>query len=145
MSSEPIAESLQKLPPKTPQREAELPAPERRGKTFIADEVVSIIARHAAERIEGIFRIGESSFRSLLSRFGRHHGVASEVGLREAAVDLEIVVEFGYPIRELAEELRAEVILTVEQMTGRRVVEVNVSVIDVHLPGTEQKRRRELA
>lgn len=145
MSSEPIAETLQKLSPKTSRADSELPAPRFRGKTFIADDVVSIIARHAAERIEGIFSIGESNFRSLLSRLGRHHGVESEVGLREAAVDLEIVVEFGYPIRELAEELRAEVINTVEQMTGRRVVEVDVSVIDVHLPGAETKRKRELS
>ena len=124
----------------------ELPPPAERGKTFIADEVVSIIARHAAEEIEGIHRIGESSFRTLLSRFGRHHGVAAEVGLREAAIDLEIVVEFGYPIRELAAALRTQVIDAVEQMTGRLVVEVNVSVIDVNIEtGERTPRRRELA
>jgi uncharacterized alkaline shock family protein YloU len=122
-----------------------LAPPESRGKTFIADEVVSIIARHAAEGIDGIHRIGQSSFRSLFSRMGRHHGVESEVGMQEAAVDLEITVEFGYPIRELAGALRAHVIDAVEQMTGRRVVEVNISVMDVHLEGRETSKRRELA
>ena len=116
--------------------------PGNRGKTFIADEVVSVIARLAAEQIEGIHRIGESSFRSILSRFGRHHGVEAEVGMREAAVDIDVVVEFGYPIREIANQMRQAVIETVEHMTGRSVVEVNIHVVDVHVPKPETRSGR---
>lgn len=140
-----MPEATTALETKKPTESNKLSPPEGRGKTFIADDVVSIIARHAAEGIEGIHRIGASSFRSLFSRLGRHHGVEAEVGMQEAAVDLEIAVEFGYPIRELARQLRRHVIEAVEQMTGRRVVEVNISVIDVHLESSDAGRRRELA
>jgi len=116
----------------------------QRGKTFIEDDVVSVIARVATEEVPGVHRIGESSLRAIVSRLGRHHGVDSEVGLREAAVDVEIVVEFGHSIREVAEEIRERVIEAVESMTGRRVVEVNIFVVDVHLPKLERKSRRQL-
>jgi len=120
-------------------------APARtRGKTFIQDDVVSVIARIAAEQVPGVHQIGESSLRAIMARLGRHPGVDSEVGLQQAAVDVEIVVEFGYSIRQVAEELRARVIDTVESMTGRQVVEVNVFVVDVHVPKVERKPRRNL-
>jgi uncharacterized alkaline shock family protein YloU len=118
--------------------------PRSRGKTFIQDDVVSVIARIAAEQVPGVHQIGESSLRNIMARLGRHAGVEAEVGQQEAAVDVQIVVEFGFAIREVAEELRARVIDTVESMTGRRVVEVNVFVVDVHIPKVERKPHRNL-
>ena len=120
--------------------------PRERGKTFISDEVVSVIARIAAEQVEGVYQLGESSFRTLLSRLGRSHGIDSEVGMKEAAVDISIVAEFGYPLREVAGELRERVINAVEQMTGRAVVEVNVHIGDIHVPrmDTRATSRRQL-
>lgn len=118
-----------------------------RGHTYIADEVVSVIARIAAEQVEGVHKLGSSNLRGLFSRFGkqaRHGGVDSEIGMKEAAVDIEIIVEFGYPIREVSEALRERVIDTVEQTTGRKVVEVNIWVVDVHVPQVETRPRREL-
>ncbi len=115
-----------------------------RGQTFIDDEVVSIIARTAAEQVDGVHRLGEASLRTLISRLGRSHGVDAEVGMKEAAVDVEIVVEFGYPIRKVAENIRSRVIDVVEEMVGRSVLEVNVYVIDIHTPAVESRRRRTL-
>jgi uncharacterized alkaline shock family protein YloU len=114
------------------------------GKTFISDDVVSIIARIAAEQVEGVRQIGESNLRGMFGRLGRSKGIASEVGLKEAAIDVEIVVDYGYPIKELAETLRRQIIENVEYMTGRRVVEVNVHVVDVYVPKTEKRARRQL-
>jgi len=119
--------------------------PERRGQTFIADEVVSVIARIAAEQIEGVHRIGEPSFRSFFPGGSRHRGVAAEVGMKEAAVDIEVVVDFGHPIREVTDDLRAHVIETVETMTGCRMVEGDIHVVDVNVPKQERKPRRQLA
>lgn len=116
-----------------------------RGRTYIEDDVVSVIARYAAEQVPGVYQLGESSLRSLLSRFGRHHGVEAETGLKEAAADIEIVVEFNYPIREVTEVVREQVVDAVEEMTGRKVVEVNIFVVDIHVPrSTASRRRREL-
>ena len=51
--------------------------------------------------------------------------------MKEAAVDVEIVAEFGHPIRDVAAQLRRAIVDGVEMMTGRSVVEVNVYVVDV--------------
>lgn len=115
-----------------------------RGKTYISDEVVSIISRIAAEQVEGVYKIGESSLRGIFSRLGRSPGIESEVGLKEAAVDVEIVVEYGYPIKLLADELRKAIIQNVEYMTGRKVIEVNIHVIDVYVQKVEKRAKRQL-
>ncbi len=121
-------------------------APARtRGRTHIEDEVVSVIARSAAENVPGVHRLGGSSLRGLLSRFQRSAGIESEVGFEEAALDIEIVVELGAPIRQVTQALRERVIEAVETTAGRRVVEVNVFVVDVHLPRIDHRPRRELA
>ncbi len=118
-------------------------APARtRGRTQIEDEVVSVISRIAAEQVQGIHKIGESALRGVFAK--RTHGVTSEVGTKEAAIDIEIVIEFGFPIRDVAEDLREQVINSVETMTGTRVVEVNVFVVDVYIPRTERRHRRDL-
>ena len=115
-----------------------------RGATFIEDDVVAVISRIAAERIPGVHQIGESALRTVLSRWRRSHGVDAEVGMEEAAADIEIVVEFGHPMRDVAQDVREQVIDAIESMTGRKVVEVNVFVTDVHVPKTGQRHRREL-
>ncbi len=114
------------------------------GRTHIVDEVVSVIARIAAEQVEGVYQIGDSSLRGVFSRLGRHGGVDSEVGQTEAAVDIDLVVEYGYPITKVAETLRHQIIKSVEYMTGRHVVEVNINVVDVHIARQERAQKRQL-
>jgi uncharacterized alkaline shock family protein YloU len=60
-----------------------------------------------------------------------------EVGERQAAIDLEVMVEYGVPIAELARAVRRNVIAAIEQMTGLEVVEVNINVNDVYIPGDD--------
>ena len=61
-------------------------------------------------------------------------GVQVEVGEKQAAVDLDLVVEYGASIVELARAVRRNVITAVERMTGLEVIEVNIAVNDIHLP-----------
>jgi uncharacterized alkaline shock family protein YloU len=61
-------------------------------------------------------------------------GVQVEVGEKQAAIDLDIVVEYGASIVELARAVRRNVITAVERMTGLEVIEVNIAVNDIHLP-----------
>lgn len=137
-----VSKSRNALPLKPSDREKLDQDPRHRGKTYIDDEVVSVIARIAAEQVDGVHQLGASNLRGMISRLGRKSGVEAEVGLKEAAIDLEVVVEFGYPIRDVAEELRSVVIETIEATTGRRVIEVNIFVVDVHIPQTEHRTRR---
>ena len=65
------------------------------------------------------------------------------MGERQAAVDLEIVTEYGVSIVEVSRAVRRNVIDAVEGMTGLEVTEVNVSVNDVHLPTDDSQGERE--
>lgn len=62
----------------------------------------------------------------------------------QEAIDLEIVVDYGVSITDVAGEVRENVISAVERMAGREVVEVNIMVSDVKLPNEEdeEKERR---
>ncbi|MFF4588197.1 Asp23/Gls24 family envelope stress response protein [Streptomyces sp. NPDC001388] len=125
---------------------------ETRGKTTIADGVVAKIAGMAAREIPGIHNLGGGmarAFGAVRERVpgggggGVSRGVKVEVGERQAAVDLDIVVEYGVPIVEVTADVRANVIGAVERMTGLEVVEVNISVDDVHLPDEEESEPEE--
>lgn len=58
-------------------------------------------------------------------------GVSVEVGSKEVAVDLDIVVEYGKDIPAIVESIKAIVFQNVDSMTHLRVVEVNVNVVDI--------------
>jgi uncharacterized alkaline shock family protein YloU len=66
-------------------------------------------------------------------------GVGVEVGETEAAIDLDIVVDYGVSIAELGRSVQRNVKQSVERMTGLRVVEVNVAVDDVYVVGAEDQ------
>jgi len=67
----------------------------------------------------------------------RTQGVSVEVGQREAAVDLTLVIEYGESIPQVSEAVRTNVIKRVEGITGLSVTEVNIAVNDLYFPGDE--------
>lgn len=116
------------------------------GRTSVADVVVSKIAGMAAREVTGVHSLGGSTARAIGAlreripggRVNVQQGISVEVGDRQAAVDISIVAEYGVAIHELAEAIRRNIILSVEEMTGLQVTEVNVTVHDVHLPEDDE-------
>ena len=115
-----------------------------RGETTIDDGVVSKVAGIAAREVAGVHELGGGAVRAIgavTQRVGigdeRTQGVSVEVGEREAAVDLSVVVEYGEPIPRVADALRANVINRIEGLTGLSVTEVNIAVNDLHFPGDD--------
>ncbi|WP_328890766.1 Asp23/Gls24 family envelope stress response protein [Streptomyces sp. NBC_00316] len=115
------------------------------GSTTIADVVVQKIAGLAAREVPGVYELGGGAARAFGAVKGRipgasasaGQGVSVEVGQKQAAVDLQMQVEYGVSIPELAKDVRNNVIDSVEQMTGLEVVEVNIGVNDVHIPADD--------
>lgn len=116
------------------------------GRTSIADTVVSKISGIATREISGVHDLGGGTARAVGaireripgSRTNLSQGVGVEVGERQAAVDLDIVAEYGVSIADLATAIRRNVISSVERMTGLEVTEVNITVHDIFLDdGTE--------
>jgi uncharacterized alkaline shock family protein YloU len=111
------------------------------GKTTIADTVVSKIAGIAAREVHGVFALGGSASRAVGALRDRipgasvNHaqGISVEVGEKQAAIDIDIVAEYGVSISDLAAGIRRNVIGAIERMTGLEVVEVDITVHDVHL------------
>jgi uncharacterized alkaline shock family protein YloU len=122
-------------------------APATRGRTTIADGVVEKIAGMAAREVPSIHALGGGLARIMGAvrdmvpggRTSVTRGVKVEVGERQTAIDLSLVVEYGFAIIDATGEVRENVIAAVERMTGLDVVEVNISVTDVHLPDEEDE------
>jgi uncharacterized alkaline shock family protein YloU len=102
------------------------------GSLTLSEEVVATIAGLAAKDVDGIFSVGKTPFMN----FGDNpkRGVGVEVGKTQAAFDLDIIVEYGHDIREVAKALRVKTAAEVSKMAGREVVEINVHVVDIKLP-----------
>lgn len=112
------------------------------GRTSIADSVVEKIAGVAAREVSGVQSMGRGAARAFGTIKERlpggsgpsvAQGVKVEVGERQAAVDLDLVVDYGVSIPDVAQAVRDNVISRIERMTGLEVTEVNVSVDDVYL------------
>ncbi len=115
------------------------------GRTSIADTVVSKIAGIATREVSGVHDLGGNTARAVGalreripgSRSNMSQGVNVEVGERQAAIDVDLIAEYGVSIAELASGVRRNVIGSVERMTGLEVTEVNITVLDVHLDGDD--------
>jgi uncharacterized alkaline shock family protein YloU len=120
-----------------------------RGLTAIASVVVTKVAGVAALEVPGVHTLGGGASRAIgavTQRVGfgdeRTQGVTVEVGEREAAVDLTLVIDYGESIPQVAQQVRDNVIKRIEGITGLSVTEVNVDVDDLYFPGEEPEERR---
>jgi uncharacterized alkaline shock family protein YloU len=118
------------------------------GQISVAENVVQKIAGKACREIAGVHAMGTSGSRTFSSLRERipgssgpnvAQGVGVEVGETEAAIDLDIVVEYGVSIAELGRSIQRSVKQAVDRMTGLRVVEVNLAVDDVYLPADNDR------
>ena len=120
--------------------------PAERGRTSIAVGVVEKIAGVAAREVDGIYALGSGArgFGAVRERVpgarpNAGKGVKGEVGEKQAALDIDLIVEYDVPIHKVAASVRSHVIEAVERTTGLEVVEVNISVNDVHLPSDQDE------
>lgn len=101
------------------------------GTIRIADEVVGIVAGMAATEIPGVAGMSAGLVGGIAEMLGKKNlakGVKVEVGEKEAAVDLYVIVEYGVRIPDVALKVQENVKRAIESMTGLDVVEVNVHV-----------------
>jgi uncharacterized alkaline shock family protein YloU len=120
------------------------------GKVTIDESVVQKIAGIACREISGVHAMGVSTSRAFGAVRERipgssgpnvAQGVGVEVGETEAAIDLDIVVEYGVSIADLGRSIQRNVKQAVERMTGLDVVEVNINVDDLYLPGDDDQQQ----
>lgn len=128
-------------------RQADSPLVTTQGTTTIEETVVQKLAGIAAREVSGVYAMGNAARRTFDaisdripgSRSQVAGGVSVEKGEKEAAIDLTVIVEYGASVVEVAETVRRSVIRSVEHGTGLDVIEVNITVADVHLPEDEDE------
>ncbi len=121
------------------------------GRTTIADAVVAKIAGIATREVSGVYALGGGAARAVGAlreripggRTNHSQGVSVEVGERQAAIDIQLVADYGVSIADLAGGIRRNVIGSVERMTGLDVTEVNIEVQDVHLESEDNDDDKE--
>jgi uncharacterized alkaline shock family protein YloU len=110
----------------------------RRGKTTIAHEVLLTIARLSALQTAGVARTSPlPSGADRIFRRGIEDGVRVEVREQSVLVDLYLVLEPGYKLREVGRAVQAAVRRAIEEMVGMDVLAVNVHVEDISDPERE--------
>ena len=104
----------------------------------IADDVVAIIAGKAVSEVPGVagmsggFAGGISEVLSGKKNLSK--GIKVEVSEKDAKIAVNIIVEYGVRIPDVAFEIQNRVKKAVETMTGLNVAGVNVHVQGVKTP-----------
>ncbi|MBC2851386.1 Asp23/Gls24 family envelope stress response protein [Cetobacterium sp. 8H] len=117
------------------------------GNIKIADDVVKTISAKAAQDVSGVYKLAGGVADEVSKMLGKKrltNGVKVEVGEKECSVEVYIIVEYGYQISEVAQNVQKNVLAAISTMTGLKVVEVNVFVQDVKiLSDSDQEERHE--
>ena len=99
------------------------------------DQVIKKIAGIAANEIKGILSMSGGFMSGLTDRLRSTEditkGINAEVGEKQVALDLKVIVEYGKNVPAIFSETVNNVKKSVHDMTGLEVVEVNMHVEDV--------------
>ncbi len=109
---------------------------ERIGEICIADEVVAVIAALAALEVEGVDSMAGNITNELVGKLGRKNlsrGVKVDVTEEHVTVDLALNIRYSFNIPEVSAKVQERVIAAIENMTGLKVLEVNVKIAGVNI------------
>jgi uncharacterized alkaline shock family protein YloU len=113
------------------------------GKTVIVDSVVAKVAGMAAREVPGVHDLGAGAarvigtIREAVGAKDHAQGVSVEVGETEVAADISIVVDYPEALQRVASDVRAAVAQAITGLIGMQVAEINVTVVDVFVPGED--------
>ena len=113
------------------------------GEVKIADEVVAIIAAHAATEVEGVASMAGNITNELISRLGMKNlskGVKVDVLEGVVTVSLALNMKYNYSIMDVSAKVQEKVKSAVENMTGLEVADVNVKVAGVEMESQESAK-----
>ena len=115
------------------------------GTLTIGDDVVASIAGLVASEIKGVSSLGKSSIRSSVFKHflkpedSARTGVDVEVGKKEAILDLELGVIYGYYIPDVVDEVRRNVASRLKETTGLVAKEINIRIVSIKFPNKKEK------
>ena len=114
------------------------------GKIIFAPDVIATIASFAAAEVEGVVGMAgvvEGITGMLNAKKSMTKGIKVEVGEEEVAVDLSVIIRYGYKLHEVCTKIQTGIKNAIETMTGLRVVQVNVFVQSINFDKPEPKTK----
>ena len=114
------------------------------GNIRISDEVIKTLVAKVAVDVDGVYKLAGGFVDEVSKMLGKKrltNGVKVEVGEKECSIEVYIVVEYGYRIPDVAEEVQKTILESVSRLSGLKVVEVNVYVQNIKVqdqPETEE-------
>ena len=125
----------------------EISLPSENNEIKIADDVVAIIAGVAVSEVPGVSQMAggfAGGITEVLSgKKNLAKGIKVEVGEKDTKIDVNIIVEYGVRIPDVAFDIQNRVKKAVETMTGLNVIEVNVHVQGVNTEPKEEVKTEE--
>ena len=109
---------------------------DRIGEGCIADEGVAVIAGLAATEVEGVDSMAGNITNDLVGKLGMkslQKGVRVEVTEQHVTVDLALYIKYNYNIPEVSAKVQDRVMSAIENMTGLKVLEVNIRIAGVNI------------
>ncbi len=117
------------------------------GITEIEGRVIAAIAGHVAEGIEGVASIGRSGIVRAVTNIlgseasGKASGIDVEAGRREAILDLDVTVMYGYSIPNIVKDAREAIAKEIFDQVGLVAKEINVVVTSIEFPDKSARAR----
>lgn len=115
-------------------------------KLTFNEDVIAKIAGKAIQNINGILSMNGNLFNDIADRFRSEDdvtkGIDVEVGDKQVALDLSIILEYGANAHTVFEQILDRLSSEIESMTGLKVVEANVEVNDVMTKKEWQKQNK---
>ena len=128
------------------ENESEIVIENQEGETSniqISNDVVAVIAGKAVAEAPGVFAMAggfAGGISEVLSgKKNLSKGIKVDVGEKETKIDVNIIVEYGSRIPDIAFDIQNRVKTAVEGMTGLKVVAVNVHVQGVNTESSDPK------
>ncbi|MCT3285421.1 Asp23/Gls24 family envelope stress response protein [Lactiplantibacillus pentosus] len=99
------------------------------------DGVIEKIAGLASRNVDGVLSLEGGMLSNLTNRFRNEadptQGVDAQVGKKQVALDMTMIVEYGKDMRQIFNQICQRVKQDVERYTGLQVIEIKVHVSDV--------------
>ena len=106
-----------------------------RGELNYEDKVVQKIIGIAIEQVDGLLSANGGFFSNVAGKLVNTDnvtaGIETEVGKKQVAVDMDVIVEYGKDIEKIFEEMQEVIGQEVKNMTHLEVIEVNANVVDI--------------
>lgn len=113
----------------------------------IADDVIATIAGKAASEVNGVYSMAGGFAGGISEVFGKKNytkGIKVDNTEKGIKIDVNIIVEYGARIPDVAYEIQNRVKKAIENMTGLKIDEINVHIQGVNT-SSDIKEKEEIA